>query len=261
MSVYSCWGGFCSLRLLPVVGPVTYSVCLSLCVCVCVVERDREQQLESRRRGRKCFSVGCDRRRRRRRNRGPYSIAAAPSRVDFESRLVESPTFFFSWWLRATGEKPQQELRSLNFFSSPSAGCSSYIYLFFENTFDFTRPHFSRLFSSILSSPLLLLFVCVPFQHQTKEAPSLGVGRRGRRYCLYPFPFLLLIFSVSPLAAIHPSPSFLLENKKRRESSHPPHTTNKDSSSSSFEKEKHSDHSLSPPFLPVGRSSSFQPAI
>ena len=38
---------FCSLRLLPVVGPVTYSVC----VCVCVVERDREQQLEWRRGG------------------------------------------------------------------------------------------------------------------------------------------------------------------------------------------------------------------
>lgn len=59
------WFFFCSLRLLPVVGPVTYSVCICIYARVCSIERDREQQLERRREKnrRKCFSVGCDRRR------------------------------------------------------------------------------------------------------------------------------------------------------------------------------------------------------
>lgn len=43
------WFFFCSLRLLPVVGPVTYSVCICIYARVCSIERDREQQLERRR--------------------------------------------------------------------------------------------------------------------------------------------------------------------------------------------------------------------
>ena len=131
---------------------------------------------------------------------------AAPSQVDFESWLVESPTFFFGW----SYGKPSRSFGQWT-FSPPLQPVV--LYLFFENTFDFTRPHFSRLFSSILFSPLF--FLCALPAHQTRRRGSLTwVGRRGRRYCLYPFPFLFLIFSVSPLASISLPPPFWKKKEK-----------------------------------------------